>query len=85
MTYLQSNGYVDECVQKAGVPGIPGCIDHVFTIKDAIQEAKKTSESLNVVWLDLTDAYGSVPYELLMKAMDFLYIPEEVQNIMKEY
>ena len=41
VTYLQSNGSVDESVQKAGVPGIPGCIEHASTIRDAIQEAKK--------------------------------------------
>ena len=85
VTHLHSNGYVDESVQKAGVPGIPGCIQHAFTIWDAIQEAKKTNESLNVVWLDLANAYGSVPHELLMKAMDFFYIPQEVQSIVKEY
>ena len=71
MTYLQSHGYVDESVQKAGVPGITGCIEHAFTIWDAIQEAKKTNESLNVVWLDLANAYGSVSHELLLKPMDF--------------
>ena len=85
VTDLQSNGYVDENVQKAEVPGIQGCIQHAFTIWDAIQEAKKTNESLNVVWLDLANAYGPVPHELLMKAMDFFYIPQEVQSIMKEY
>ena len=61
VTYLQSNGYVGESVQKAGVPGIPGCIEHAFTIWDAVQEAKKTNESLNMAWLDLANAYGSVP------------------------
>ena len=76
---------MDESVQKAGVPRIPGCIEHAFTIWGAIQEAKKTKGSLNVVWLDLANAYGSVPHELLMKSMDFFYIPEEVQIIMKEY
>ena len=85
VAYLQSNGYVDESVQKAGIPGIPGCIEHAFSIWDAIQEAKKTKESLNVVWLDLANAYGSVPHELLMKAMEFFYIPHEVQDIMREY
>ncbi|XP_012941474.1 uncharacterized protein LOC106012602 [Aplysia californica] len=85
VAYLQSNGYVDETVQKAGVPGIPGCIEHAFTIWDTIQEAKKNKESLNVVWLDLANAYGSVPHKLLMKAMDFFYVPQEVQNIMREY
>ena len=37
-----------------------------------------------MVWLDLATAYGSVPHELLMKAIDFFYIPQEVQDVMKE-
>ena len=85
VVYLQSNGYVDESVQKAGVPGIPGCIEHASTIWDAIQEAKKTKGNLHVVWLDLANAYGSVPHELLLKAMDFFFIPDEVQGLMRKY
>ena len=70
--YLQRNGYIDESVQKAGIPGIPGCVEHAASIWDTIQEAKKNGTDLNVVWLDLANAYGSVPHELLFKAMDFL-------------
>ena len=75
--FLQENGYVDESVQKAGIPGIPGCIEHAYTIWDAIQQAKKDKLDLNVVWLDLANAYGSVPHKLLAKAMEFFYVPEQ--------
>ena len=85
VAYLQSNGYVDESVQKAGVPGIPGCVEHAFTIWEEIQDAKREKEDLNVVWLDLANAYGSVPHELLMKAMDFFFIPDDVKQLMKRY
>ena len=80
VTYLQGNGYIDESVQKAGVPGIPGCIEHAYTIWDNIQEAKKTKENLNVVWLDLANAYGSVPHGLLMKAKEFFYTPRKCRR-----
>ena len=83
--YLQSNGYVDESVQKAGIPGIPGCVEHAFSIWEEIQDAKKNKNDLNVVWLDLANAYGSVPHGLLLKAMDFFYIPEDVKMLMKKY
>ena len=43
--YLQSNSYVDESVQKARIPGIPGCIEHASMLWDAIQEAKKNKET----------------------------------------
>ncbi len=26
--YLLENGYIDTSVQKAGIPGFPGCIEH---------------------------------------------------------
>ena len=26
ISFVQKNGYVDESVQKAGIPGIPGCV-----------------------------------------------------------
>ena len=70
-----------ESGHKAGIPGILGCIEHVYTIKDNIQEVKKTKR----VWLDLDNTYGSVPHELLMKAMEFFYIPQEVQEVMRNY
>ena len=85
VNFLQRNGYVDESVQKAGIPGIPGCVEHAFGIWDSIQEAKRDKEDLHVIWLDLANAYGSVPHELLLKAMDFFHIPEEVKQLMMKY
>ena len=43
--FLQNNGYIGASVQKAGISGIPGCIEHVSTIWEAIQEAK-TSKTI---------------------------------------
>ena len=85
VAFLQNNGYVDKSVQKAGIPGIPGCVEHAFSIWDEIQKAKQNNSNLNIVWLDLANAYGSVPHVLLMKAMDFFYIPKDIQDIMKKY
>ena len=85
VSFLQSNGFIDESIQKAGVPGIPGCIEHAFSIWDAIQDAKKDKKDLNAVWLDLANAYGSVPHAILLKAMDFFYIPAKVKNLMECY
>lgn len=85
VNYLQTNGYIDESVQKAGIPGIPGCIEHAFSIWDVIQEAKTDNLDLSVVWLDLANAYGSVPHELLFTAMDHFHIPVKVKDLMRKY
>ena len=58
---------------------------YVYSIWKIIQEVKKNGKYLNIVRLDLANAYGSVPHELLFKAMDFFHIPEKVKNIMRNY
>ena len=85
ISFVQQNGYVDESVQKAGVPGIPGCVEHAYAIWDAIQKAKKDKEDLDVVWLDLANAYGSVPHKLLKMAMEHFWFPEAVQDLLMSY
>ena len=82
---MQKNGFVNEDVQKAGIPGIPGCIEHAFAIWEAIENAKQCKENLSVVWLDLANAYGSVPHALIQAAMDFFWIPKKVQHMLMKY
>ena len=76
---------MNESVQKAGIPGIPGCIEHAFAIWESIQHAKKQKEDVAMVWLDLANAYGSVPHQMIHNAMDFFWIPEEVQRMLMAY
>ena len=85
MSFLLANGYIDENVQKAGLPGTPGCIEHATMIWEAIQTAKKDKSYLVVVWLDLANALGSVPNKLTEYAMELFWIPPEVIKIMMDY
>lgn len=43
--------------KKAGLPAVPGCIEHTAMIRDSMQRAKKSSD-LAVVWLDLANGFG---------------------------
>lgn len=58
---LNCNYYIDTGCQKvAGLPGFSGCTEHASVIWEQIQGAKREKSDLHVVWLDLTNAYGSV-------------------------
>lgn len=59
------NRYIDTSCQKAAIPGFPGCIEHSSAIWDQIQRTKREKSDLYVVWLDLANAYGSVPHKLI--------------------
>ncbi len=60
--FLSSNHYIDTSFQKAGFSGFPGCIEHISIIWEQIQRASREKSELHVVWLDLANAYGSVPH-----------------------
>ena len=85
MHFLLANGFVDKSVQKAGIPGVPGCVEHASMIWDQIQFAKSNKTDLSVVWLDLANAFGSVPLKFLRFAMETFWIPQEVIDLMMEY
>ena len=61
--YLTENGYVNNSVQKVGIPGVSGCLEHATMIWEAIQSANSEKLNLDVIWLNLENAYGSVPQQ----------------------
>lgn len=59
--FLSSNNYIDTSVQKRGISGVPGWLEHTGVVMQLIREACENKGDLTVLWLDLTNAYGSIP------------------------
>ena len=77
-----NNGYINTSIQKAGIPGFPGCIEHTTMLWNRIKMAKNNkSVKLHVIWLDLENTYASVIYQLLEKALKFFWIPEDFKKL----
>ena len=85
VAFLPWNGYTDTSVQKAGIPGFPGCVEHCAMIWHTIQEAKVNNDNLSVVWLDLANAYGSVPHKLIEFSLDFFHVPRILKSFLMDY
>ncbi len=83
--YLEENRLVDTTVQKAGLPGSSGCLEHTSMIWHLIQQAKSEKSNLHVVFLDLENAFGSVPHSNLWSAFDFFRVPASITNLVKAY
>lgn len=84
-SYLLSNEYIDASVQKGGVPGYSGCLEHTSAISQIVQEARRGNNTLSVVWLDLAKAYPSVPHHLIQKALEHYLVPSEVVQFIMEH
>ncbi|KAL7833617.1 hypothetical protein AOLI_G00285770 [Acnodon oligacanthus] len=67
--YLLRNLYIDTSVQKGGIPKVPGCLEHTGVVTQLIREARENKGDLVVLWLDLTNAYGSIPHKLVEEAL----------------
>ncbi|KAL1282810.1 hypothetical protein QQF64_001613 [Cirrhinus molitorella] len=84
-TYLQRNNFIDTSVQKAGIQGFSGCMEHANMIWHQIQSAKKERRDLHVIFLDLANAFGSVPHGILWTAFNYFGIPDHVTGLVKNY
>ena len=84
-SFLLQNKYINTSVQKAGIPGFPGCLEHAQMIWNSLMTAKREKKELHVVWLDLANAYGSVPHNCIRFALKFFHIPEKVAAILMQY
>ena len=63
--FLLQNSSIDTTVQKGRVPKIPRCTEHTEVVSQLIQEAHEGKGDLAVLWLDLANAYGSIPHKLV--------------------
>lgn len=64
-------------VQKGGLPGVKGCIDHFGAVWEVVKNARLNRRDLSVVLLDLVNAYGAVPHVLILRALWFNNIPAD--------
>ena len=83
--YMLANKYIDTAVQKGGIPGISGCIEHTSVVTQIIREAKENKGDLAVIWLDLANAYGSIPHKLIELVLQTYHIPTKIQALVKHY
>jgi len=61
-----------------------GCAENLMVMKAAIQYAKGRKTDLAIALLDLANAFGSVPHELIRDALEAFGLPEHFVGIIKD-
>ena len=84
-SYMVNNNYLDTSVQKGGISGFSGCIEHNCVISQLLHEVKTRKGDLTLIWLDLANAYGSVPHRLIDLAMTRYFLPMRIQELVLMY
>ena len=84
-SFIMKNHYIDESIQKGGIPGVSGCLEHTAILSHMIMEAKKGKLNLVATWLDIANAYGSIAHLLLEVTLSRAHIPIEVRELVRSY
>ena len=77
-TYLTKNRYIDDKFQKAFLPGINGYNEHNIVLDELVKDAKHKKRTLHVTFVDLADAFGSVPHSLFAHSLKRNNFPPEI-------
>ena len=85
LKFVQDNKYIDSSIQKGGLPEISGCLEHTAILSQLIREAKAEKKNLVITWLDVANAYGSIPHSLIQTALQRAHVPEDMCNLVKDY
>jgi hypothetical protein len=81
-TYLDTNNYLDKTIQKGAIAGIKnGLLEHIFKLKQTIKDANKNKKKLNIIFVDISNAFGSLNLEKLYEIMK-LY---KIDNLFIDY
>jgi hypothetical protein len=83
--YMISNSYIRRAIQKGFLSGIAGCIEHPFSLYEALRDAFKHQRSICTTWIDLANAFGSVKHNLIQFALDWYHVPKFIQNLIFKY
>ena len=65
-----TNNLISTLVQKGCMGKVPGCWEHMSMVWSALKEVCSTRSSLGNIWLDIANAYGTIPHRLLFFASE---------------
>jgi len=68
--------------QKGFLPGVKGIQEHTQLLQTAVEETTFKRRTMSVVWLDLCNAFGSVPHAVLEELFKSLPIPDDLRRLL---
>ena len=76
--YLLSNSVVDTSVQKGFISNFPGIFEHIFSVSSILEAAFSTKSPLMMTFIDLNNAFGSVPHSYIFDMLRAIQVPASV-------
>ena len=68
--------------QKSARPS-EGCYEHTFMLQSLIGDARRNQKDLYLSWLDLRNAFGSIPHSAIFATLTHMGVPEPLINFIR--
>lgn len=81
--WIMDNGVVSSC-QKGFLP-YDGCFEHNYVLRSVMEDSKRRNRNVRIAWLDLANAFGSVPHDILWNMLERLSVPQDFRDICREF
>lgn len=69
--------------EQKGFNKFDGCAENIQKLSSAINDAKLSRKSIAIAFLDLSNAFGSVPHQVIFEMMEKLGLPGKLVNLTK--
>lgn len=67
------------------MPGVPGCLEYMGVIRQLIREDGEGKGDLSVLWLDLANAHGSIPHNLIVLVLQRHHVPSKITDYYSKF
>jgi hypothetical protein len=81
---INSKVHIYSDCQKGFIKKTNGCSEHGILLNELLYDAHRNKEGLVVTAIDFTNAFGSVPHELIMSVMRQRNFPEWTRKIVQD-
>ena len=82
---IKNNKFINKSVQKGCMEKVLGCWEHISMVWAALKEAKSKNLSLAMIWLDIANAYGSIPHKLIIFALFWYGVSPKWIHLIETY
>ena len=82
---IKKNKIINTSVQKGCISKLPGCWEHMSVVWEELKSRKVNKSNLTAVWLDIANAYGSIPHQLIFLALKRYGIDPIWIDVIKSY
>lgn len=84
--YMHANKIIDTTIQKGGISGQKFSIfEQYYKLKNVLRDANKKKKQCNILFLDISNAFGSVNLNQLYKVLDHYGVSEKFTTYLKKY